>query len=159
LLRQIVSLKSRYTNYESFASATIRDIFTNDQLESANKITANHMETSLFHIGEDGKFEPVELPVQAQYAPVYCILAEDFTGDGHRDLLLLGNNHHFKLRLGKSDANYGCLLAGDGSGGFRYVDQMSSGLNVKGAVRSAVQANDLVILGINQGRVLTYKWR
>jgi len=117
------------------------------------------METTLFRLNEDGKFEPAELPVQAQYAPVYCILVDDFTGDGHQDVLLLGNNHHLKLRLGKSDANNGCLLAGDGSGRFEYVDQLTSGLNVQGVVRSAVLANDLVILGINQGPVLAYKWK
>jgi len=159
LLRQLVSLRSRFTNYESFASATMQDIFISEQLQSAKKLTANHMETTLFRLNEDGKFEPAELPVQAQYAPVYCILVDDFTGDGHQDVLLLGNNHHLKLRLGKSDANNGCLLAGDGSGRFEYVDQLTSGLNVQGVVRSAVLANDLVILGINQGPVLAYKWK
>jgi hypothetical protein len=77
--------------------------------------------------------------------------------DGKKDLILFGNNHHFKLRLGKFDANYGTLLEGDGFGNFKYVDQKSSGLNIQGAVRSSVLIKDLLLVGINEEPLKAYK--
>ena len=59
-----------------------------------------------------------ELPKEVQYSPVFTINQLDFNEDGNADLLLCGNNSHAKIRLGKFDANYGVLLAGDGKGNF-----------------------------------------
>lgn len=158
LLGQLVSLRSRYTSYESYATATVNDIFTDQQLESADKLTANRMETSIFLSTEDGKYEPSNLPIQSQYAPVFSIQSYDFTGDGFKDLLLLGNNHHLKLRLGQSDANHGTLLVGDGSGNFEYVDQVFSGLMILGSVKSSALIRNKLFLGINQKPVSVYGW-
>lgn len=158
LLGQLVGLRSRYTSYKSYAGATINDIFTTKELNSAKKLIANHMETTLFCGTEEGRFRKSKIPIQAQYAPVYSIQTHDFTGDGNQDILLLGNNHHLKLRLGKSDANYGTLLVGDGKGQFQYMNQRSSGLDVRGAVRSSLLINNLLFLGINQQPIETYEW-
>ena len=80
-----------------------------------------------------------DLPKEAQYSPVFAINQMDFNNDGKADLLLCGNNSHAKLRLGKFDANYGVLLAGDGNGNFHYITQNESGFNIWGDVRSSVQ--------------------
>ena len=79
------------------------------------------------------------MPVQAQFAPVTSILAEDFNGDGKKDLLLLGNKTDNRLKLGSMDANYGCLLEGNGKGDFTYVNQSVSGLSVNGDVKSLIR--------------------
>ncbi|MDQ2751909.1 MAG: hypothetical protein M3R72_02690, partial [Bacteroidota bacterium] len=57
------------------------------------------------------------------------------------DLLLLGNHSDNRLKLGSIDANYGCLLLGDGKGGFSYAPQTTSGLSVTGDVKSATFIN------------------
>jgi hypothetical protein len=64
-------------------------------------------------------------------------MSEDFDHDGKTDLLLLGNHSDNRLKLGSLDANYGCLLTGDGNGGFRYISQPAAGLSVTGDVKSA----------------------
>jgi len=66
----------------------------------------------------------------------------------HKDLLFFGNNEFFKLRLGRSDANYGTLLLGNGKGNFKYMPQSQSGLLIKGDVRGALRIGDEIILGI-----------
>ena len=157
LLGQLASLRSSFTSYKTYSQATIEDILTAEQLKSASKLSADHMETTLFLNTEGGKFEFEPLPIQAQYGPVYEIAVSDFNADGNIDMLLFGNNDYFKLRLGKYDANYGTLLAGDGKGHFDYIDQLRSGLKVKGAVRSTLLIDNLLLLGINEAKMKAYK--
>ena len=104
----------------------------------------------------NGKFVVADLPKETQYSPVYSIVQWDFNDDGNTDLLLCGNNSHTKLRLGKFDANYGVLLAGDGKGKFRYINQNESGFNLWGDVRSCIQLNDKIYFGINGRKMVAY---
>lgn len=157
LLGQLAGLRSRFTSYQSYADATLPEILSEEQLKLAGHLSANRMETTLFLSTPGGQYEIGELPLQAQYAPVYAVAISDYNADGHTDMILFGNNHHFKLRLGKFDANYGTLLVGDGMGGFQYVDQVESGLDISGEVKSALQIGDLVFLGIYEEPVKSYK--
>jgi hypothetical protein len=115
------------------------------------------MATSLFIAGQNRKFVEYSLPDEVQYSPVFDIDTIDYNSDGNKDLLLFGNNSHTKIRLGKFDANYGILLAGDGKGRFRYVPQTESGFNVWGDVRSILQLNNRLIIGVNNKKFQTYK--
>lgn len=157
LLGQLAGLRSEFTSYDSYADATITEIFSEEELSSAQKLTANHMETSLFLSSANDTYLMEKLPLQAQYSPVYSVLIFDFNSDGFKDIILFGNHHYFKLRLGKFDANYGTLLTGDGTGHFRYVDQLRSGLKLQGAVRSSILINDLLLLGINEEPIKAYQ--
>ena len=97
-----------------------------------------------------------QLPQEVQYSPVYTINSIDFNQDGKMDLLLCGNNSHAKIRLGKFDANYGILLAGDGKGNFSYINQSESGFNIWGDVRSSAWVNNRLYLGINGKNLVCY---
>lgn len=142
LLNQLSGLRSRFTSYDSYAEAQLEDIFTGSDLERARRLRADHLQTSLFLSGSGGQLTPGTLPVQAQFAPIHTITVLDYDQDGNRDLLLCGNDSHTKLRLGKSDANYGVLLRGDGRGGFSYVPQRESGFRLRGDVRQVVPLAD-----------------
>ena len=83
-------------------------------------------------MGIDGKFHKKELPVQAQQSPVFTITSLDYDKDGQMDLLLCGNTNKARLRLGKSDANYGILLKETAKGGFEYIPQWQSGFKLWG---------------------------
>lgn len=157
LLGQLSVLRARYTNYESYAGLTMSDIFASEALRDARHLDADHLETTLFlRDGSSGKFKAAALPPEAQYAPVHTITVLDFDQDGKKDLLLCGNNSHFKLRLGGFDANYGVLLQGDGQGGFAYVPQTRSGFRLRGDVRSVLQVNDLLLFGLSESPVKAY---
>lgn len=157
LLSQLVYLRSKFTNYQSYSTATLQDIFGPQALEKANKLTADRMETTLFLSTPDGEYEMTTLPAEAQYSPVYSIMDLDADGDGHEDILLFGNNDYFKLRLGKFDANHGILLKGDGNGKFTYIDQVESGLKVQGMVQSSLKVDDRIWLGIYGDTIQTYR--
>ncbi|MEZ4826230.1 MAG: VCBS repeat-containing protein [Bacteroidia bacterium] len=157
LLRQLSGLRARYNTYESYATQTITDIFPEKELSSAAHLSANHMETTVFISGADGKLKVTPLPAEAQYSAVFVISVLDYNDDGNPDLLLCGNDSRTKLRMGKFDANYGVLLRGDGKGGFTYIRQQKSGLMLKGDVRSVVEMGDKLIFGICQGKPTAYR--
>jgi enediyne biosynthesis protein E4 len=137
LTDQIVSLRQRFPTYDSYANATIADIFPEADVKAAPKLSADYLPTTWFE-NVKGKLVLRSLPPEAGFSPVYAIVADDFNKDGNMDLLLAGNADQVRIKIGKTDANYGCLLAGDGKGGFTYINQMRSGLNIKGCVRSMV---------------------
>src|SRR5207237_7504794 len=85
--------------------------------------------------GEKG-FIVHPLPMEAQYAPVYAITGLDANHDGKTDILLAGNNTWTRIKFGRYMANHGVLLLNDGKGGFTYVPQSQSGLDIRDNVRS-----------------------
>ncbi len=156
LRNQIPRYKSKYTTYESFADETISDIFTQEEIENAKKLEINELKTSVFVSGSE-KFKKIDLPLEAQFAPVYTITVLDYNRDGNQDLLLCGNNSSMKLRLGKADANYGMVFQGDGKGQFKYLNQLKSGFNLRGDIRKVIQIDDLFLFARNQSSVKAYQ--
>ncbi|MFL5743182.1 MAG: FG-GAP repeat domain-containing protein, partial [Niastella sp.] len=157
LLDQISMMRTRFTDYKSYADATLQEIFTPEELKGVNRLQANYLQTALFESSPDGKYQLHTLPIQTQYAPVYTITPLDYNNDGHEDLLLCGNMNRARLRPGKYDANYGVLLQNDGKGGFTYIDQQRSGFYLKGDVRSVLSINNQLLFGINQQPVKAYE--
>ena len=156
LVGQLPVMRKRFSNFKSYADITMEDLFKNNELKDAGHLVADHMGTTCFLSNSAGKYVVADLPKESQYSPVYSIIQMDFNGDGNTDLLLSGNNSHAKLRLGKFDANYGVLLAGDGKGRFRYINQNESGFNVWGDVRSCIQLKDKIYFGINGRKMVAY---
>lgn len=157
LLGQLSSLRSKFISYESYSNATINQIFSDDELKSVKKLKANHMQTSLFLGSANGQFKQTMLPSQVQYSSVHVIKIFDINEDGLDDLLLLGNTYKSKLRLGRFDANLGVVLLNKGNGVFEYIDQKKSGLHIKGAVRSTVILNNMVLVGVNEQGIKAFK--
>ncbi len=145
LTDQITILRQKFPTYDSYADATIKDILTPEQLKSSNKLTANYFGTIWFE-NINGSYFKRELPIEANFAPVYSIMVNDFNKDGNNDILLFGNIEKARIKIGKIDANYGTLLTGDGKGHFKYLNQQISGLALKGAVRDAIKVNSGTIL-------------
>ena len=157
LLDQMSTMRTRFTDYKSYADVTINDLFTADELKSAGHLQANELKTVYFESGTNGRFHEKTLPLQAQFSPVYTITPLDYDKDGKEDLLLCGNINHSRLRFVKYDANYGVLLKGDGKGNFSYVNQQQSGFNLWGDVRSVISIDNLLLFGINQKEIEAYK--
>lgn len=156
LLGQLAGLKRRYVSYASFADQTIDDIFS-EWPEGTMHLKADRLETTLYLSQPDGTYDVAPLPLEAQYAPVHTITELDYNEDGNPDLLLCGNDNLEKQRWGKSDANTGVLLRGDGKGGFSYVPQTESGFDLRGDVRSVVRVKDLLLFGIRGKKIVAYR--
>ena len=162
LTDQIVSLRQKFPDYEKYSNATIKEIFSTAQINSAKKLEINYLHTTWFE-NVNGKFLIKSLPIQSDFSPVYAISANDFNGDGNIDLLLCGNIENVRIRIGKIDANYGVLLLGDGKGDFKYANQLESGLSLKGNVRDIlkldpINGNNLLLIGLNNSAPITLKY-
>jgi len=157
---QMPTLRKTFTNYQLYANATIDQFADAGTLERANHRTINELRTLVLEnrVGETGTSELIlhELPQPAQYAPVYAILPQDFNRDSRPDLLLMGNNSMFRLRIGKVDANQGVMLLNRGNWQFDYVPSAQSGLSVKGDVRDIKRVGSYILVGQNNNKLLTF---
>lgn len=135
IVRLIPSLRSKYPSYQSFGASRVADIFPAAELREAKVLAARQFASAVAIAGAGGRFTVQPLPIEAQFAPVYAALAEDFDGDGIVDLLLGGNQYGVPPVLGRYDASYGLLLRGTGAGRFAPVDMRESGIAIDGQVR------------------------
>ncbi len=135
LVNVIPALKKKYLKYESYKDQTIDDIFTKEQMQSAVKLTATDMQSSIFINNKNGTFTTKALPVQAQFSPMYAIAVNDFDKDGNTDIIMGGNFYESKPEVGIYDASYGVFLKGDGKGNFTALSAQQSGINIRGAMR------------------------
>ena len=135
LVQLMPQLRSKYPSYTSFGASRIQDIFSAAALRGATVLEARDFASAVALNKEDGTFDLQPLPTEAQFAPVYSSLVEDFDGDGHVDLLLGGNFYGVAPVQGRYDASYGQVLRGDGTGRFSSVDLEASGLMIEGQVR------------------------
>ncbi|MPR33532.1 VCBS repeat-containing protein [Salmonirosea aquatica] len=157
LVMQMSSMGARYPDYKSYADVTLNDLFSAQELESAGKREANYLKTACFINAGNGKFQLKELPLEAQFSPIFAITTLDYDQDGKKDLFLGGNISQGRLRLGKFDANYGLLLKGNGQGGFVSVPQKQAGFTIRGDVRSVLSLGNQLLVGVNQQPLKAYR--
>ncbi|HUX84413.1 MAG TPA: VCBS repeat-containing protein, partial [Chitinophagaceae bacterium] len=135
MVEEMPQLKKKFPKYSDYAGKTIDQIFSREQLRKATVKTACFMQSAVLINHGGGNFSLQALPLRAQFSPVYGIVSSDLCGGGHQDIFLAGNFYSLKPQVGRYDASYGCLLRGDGKGGFTFVPPDVSGLRVPGETR------------------------
>lgn len=152
--QQMPSIKKKFNDYKSYATASIEDIVGKDALANAKVLRAEQFRTVWLENTGMG-FVLHELPVEAQFAPVYAIASDDFNGDGHVDLFLAGNNRWSRIYFGRYDANHGQVFLGDGKGGFRLLPASQTGTSIRADVRDAAlvrgKRGNRIVVGMNDG--------
>jgi enediyne biosynthesis protein E4 len=160
LLDQMYSMRSKYTDYASYANAKLNNVFSDADLKDASRLTATVL-ASVYLENHGGRFEKHDLPQRAQFSPVYAITPIDFNGDGNMDFILAGNQSSIRIRVGVIDANFGQLYQGDGKGNFSYVEQPHSGLRLTGDTKSlqviSCSGKLFLMVGTNNVGVNTYQ--
>ncbi len=161
LVRSLPYLKERYLSYAKYAGETVGDVFPGDQLRDAVVKHAYTYATSLARNNGDGSFTLIPLPREAQFSPVYGILARDIDGDGKLDLLLAGNFDGVKPETGRMSAGYGVFLRGNGKGEFTPVRATESGFFVPGQARDikriTTPQGELYVVTRNNDRPLVFR--
>jgi hypothetical protein len=131
MLKAFPSLTRRFPTYESYARASLDEVFPAEALSAAPKFTATEFRSGVFLSQTDGGFRFSPLPRLAQLAPIFGAAAGDFDGDGRADLLVVGNSYAPIPETGRFDGGVGWLLRGDGKGGFNPAPPAESGVIVR----------------------------
>ena len=156
-LEQMTGLRKRFTDYKSYASATLDDVLALKPKTKVEKSKIVNLHSGIIW-NEKGNFRWENLPLEAQTSPIYAIQVDDFNKDGIKDLLLCGNNANFRIRIGKTDANLGLVMLGSKTKTFKALTQQKTGLNLQNDVRSIVKIKNHYLFGINNGKLRTFKW-
>jgi len=158
--KEINSVRRMFQTFESYATADINTIFTDSTLQLADVYEANYVETSVLLNKGNGNFELKALPKEAQFAPVYGILSQDFDQNGTMDILLIGNDFGNEIFFGRQNALNGLLLSGQEDGSFLPLKSGQSGFYVPGNAKSLVNlySNDkeMIVSAQNRGPVASF---
>ncbi|MGK7394224.1 MAG: VCBS repeat-containing protein [Candidatus Cyclobacteriaceae bacterium M3_2C_046] len=149
LIDQLNKYRAFFSNYASYANSTIDQIFEEQKLLAAQKLTATNLATSYLENKGDNQFQLRNLPKEMQMAPVFGMISRDFDGDGYLDILAVGNSFAEELIYGWQDAFNGALLKGNGKGDFNYVNVNESGVNIHSDAKALVEMTT-----VDQGPVL-----
>jgi enediyne biosynthesis protein E4 len=153
MIRQVAAMRGRFQSYKDFASVTFEESFTKEELSDALVVKSECFESSYLENKGNGKFERKALPAQAQFAPLFGMLSNDYTGDGHADILLTGNSYATEVSTGRYDAFTGLLLAGNGKGTFTPMAGSSTGFfndgDAKGIAQLQIQNGKTAIISAN----------
>ena len=155
-------LKSRYNTYEDYARATMDDIFNEEQIADAYQADSRIFNTVYIENLGGGSFRLEPLPLEAQFAPVFGMLANDYNDDGKCDILITGNSYSSNVTDGQYDASIGLLLFGDGTGKFEPVLGRESGFFVNGDAKGMAElvlpdGRSLILVAQNSGKLKVFE--
>jgi hypothetical protein len=138
VIERMPSMKKRFKDYRSFATATFDDIFPVENRKDAVRLKATMLQSCYLRNDGNGKFTMIPLPKEAQASALNGMVADDLDGDGHLDVLANGNDFGTEVSIGRYDALNGLLLKGDGKGNFIPQTIKQSGIYIPGNGRAIV---------------------
>jgi hypothetical protein len=133
LEKQMPLLKKNFLYAHDFAKASLKEIFTEEKLDKAEKWQANYFANAILINDGKGKFTTQALPYQAQFTSFKDAVIIDANHDNLQDILLVGNFYENNIQMGRYDADFGTLLINKGNNQFEV--STINGLQLKGQVR------------------------
>lgn len=135
MLSHMVMLKKRFTRYEPYASATLNDIFTPEELKGVTILKANHFEHTLFINNGGSGFKVQNLPLETQISVLNDAYITDLNSDGQKDIVCGGNFYGTDAEFGRYDASIGATLINESGANFKSISALESGLSIPGNVQ------------------------
>lgn len=159
LLEQMPILRKKFNTYASYANVSTDQLFTPIQKKDARQMSASEMRTLVFENKKGTGLVVHDLPIQAQFAPVFASAILDIDGDGRKDLLLCGNQSGTRIKYGKYDANKGFVFVNKGGFNFSFMEPAKTGIRIEGDVRSISILNDgrELFFGLNGAAIKVYR--
>jgi hypothetical protein len=135
LASSLVWIAEKYPSHKAYSEASAESIL-GERLGRANRLEANTLSSMVF-LNRGDRFEAMELPAEAQFAPAFAVTVADFDGDGFEDVFLSQNFFATEAQVPRLDAGRGLLLRGNGTGKLSAVPGQDSGLLIYGEQRGA----------------------
>jgi enediyne biosynthesis protein E4 len=154
LIQQIPFYNKRFLHYSDYAKADMKDIF-GKKLTTAIHYTASQM-SSLLLENTGKRFTVHQLPMQAQWYPVYSINVLDVNGDGKKDLVIGGNETYARIKFGAYSCGKGDVFINKGDCRFERLSPLLSGIRITGDIRNAVVTGQHLIFGVNDQKPMHY---
>ena len=154
-VKQMISMRSKFQNYRSYATATMDKLLSPEQYTSSLVLRANCFTSSYCRNDGNGKFTMIPLPVEAQISVIKGMVSMDFDGDGNLDAAINGNDWGTEVLTGRHDALSGLILKGDGKGNFSALSIAESGIYIQGSGRGLVSlksSSGKILLAASQNR-------
>jgi hypothetical protein len=130
---------NRLGTFAAYADATVDQVL-GPRARAVHRDSVVTLDQMAF-LNRGDHFEPVALPVEAQFAPAFYAGVADFDGDGKEDVFLSQNFYPTAVGMPRYDAGRGLLLLGDGKGGLSPMSGTRSGILVYGDQRGAAYAD------------------
>lgn len=148
LISQLPSLKKTILYYKDYGDKSIDELFNNTILQNANVLQVNLLTSVMLISGPIG-YQRVDLPLEAQYSPIYSMLLNDLDKDGIIDLVAAGNQYQIKPQFGRQDASRAWFFKGALKDG-KFSFNQGQDLNVKGQIR------DIEIIELNGDKFILF---
>ncbi|MCB1218462.1 VCBS repeat-containing protein [bacterium] len=136
----ISTIPQKFPTWEMFADATLEEIYGPVD-QAAERYSAEEVRSCVFLNDGSGGFGMQALPMEAQCSIVLGMAVGDFDNDGNLDAWLNQNYRNTQPEETRWVTGYGCLLLGDGAGGFRNLEHLDSGILLNAEGRGAVAAD------------------
>ncbi len=135
MLDQMVFLKKKFLRYQTYATASVDEMFTKEQLQKAQKLEANMMQSSIFTNDGSGNFTRKSMPARAQFSPIQAIASIDLDKDNLPEIIAVGNNYETDVETGRDDAGIGVVLKYNKTS-FSALDNSITDFNAAGNVKN-----------------------
>ncbi|WP_158279560.1 VCBS repeat-containing protein [Arcicella aurantiaca] len=159
IAEQTPIIKKKYLYHKDFAQVTMNQLIDDFGQENLLKLPCETTQSVWLENMGNGEFKSHDLPIEAQFAPVNCIVISDFDNDNQLDILLAGNEYQTEYSTGRTDASLGLMLKGNGKGSFKSIPTYKSGFLVEGDVKSMLLIDNQIVAGINNEPVKVFSTR
>lgn len=126
--QQVNSLKDIFPDYQSFAIATLTDVYTEKKLNNSLHYEAQSFASVIIEHKKGNTFGMNALPIESQFSTINDVVITDINEDGIKDVVTAGNLYHTEVETSRADAGVGLYLKGKGSGKFESIPANKSGL-------------------------------
>ena len=158
--QQVPDLKDKFEKYDIFASLDVQEVYGEENLENALRLSVNTFESAAL-INNESFFDFKPLPNYAQFSSVNDIIIKDFDNDQINDLLIVGNMYHAEIETARNDAGNGLFLKGVGDGSFKEVSVSESGFFAPGDSKKIITlnlgSNDIILVANNNDRIQIFR--
>jgi len=163
IVEQIPSLRKKFPTYASYAAASMEKILATLDVKDMQTLTCKNLHSVYLQNDGNNKFTIKQLPAEAQFAPIFGMLAEDINQDGNPDLVTVGNFYGTEVITGNYDASQGLVMFGDGKGNFKAAGINATGFiadkNAKAIVKiQNINKSPLFIVTQNSDSVKVFKY-
>ncbi len=154
-------LLEKIKTYKEFSTLEMKDIYGEDELKDAFKLTSHEFESMYAENLGNGNFKITILPNEAQLGPTLSFINRDFNNDGKMDIMGIGAIYDAEVETIRYDSNYGYVLLGDGKGNFKYSKDYAPFIDSDAKDMKAIKINgeEMYMVASNNGPLQIFNFK